>query len=438
MCGLKTPSTGYRRVRMTTNTEVSGNEFVKRGQSSLEKQMLSHGLMKLTGQGDKKIMDVGELRKEIADLNSKVLISVKVNNISCNYGISYSTKDPNGEGPFDVINFQVDNIPSLESPCPASPAGDQQREKDAADIIFEIGKRIRDIQKLFHSGCISSAADFTDVLGRRLVEIHEFLTSKEISVGSPAGPAKEKSETPACRPLDISWQEGVLVIHATDKSDNILAKLYPHRDHKGDKLDPGSWIITSNTDVQKKCHRGNPVGGCRECFIVGCLDKAEKGIDYWKKNKEDLPEKCKHGAEMKTCSICRGYNISALESNNYSELDIIGFATFWESFDIKRHFPGQSYVKIETAFEYWKTNKTIERKEPAMKAETEKIALRDLILLKDVLYFGRILKRGSTFKQVSKDWYVLWENKDGIIMHCPAIRLHFTCISEEYFVEQYE
>ena len=66
---------------------------------------------------------------------------------------------------------------------------------------------------------------------------------------------------------------------------------------------------------------------------------------------------------------------------------------------------------------------------------------KDLILLKDVKYFGRIIKRGSTFKRLQNDidWYVLWENDNGILMHCPAIKLHFTSsISNEYFVMQYE
>ena len=67
--------------------------------------------------------------------------------------------------------------------------------------------------------------------------------------------------------------------------------------------------------------------------------------------------------------------------------------------------------------------------------------LKDLILLKDVNYFRRIIKRGSTFKRLQfddKDWYVLWENNNGILMHCQAIRLHYTSIKEDCFVTQYE
>jgi hypothetical protein len=62
----------------------------------------------------------------------------------------------------------------------------------------------------------------------------------------------------------------------------------------------------------------------------------------------------------------------------------------------------------------------------------------DLVLLQDIDYFGRKIKRGSTFKKADSDWYVLWENNDGIIMHCPAVKLHFTSVNPEYFVKQYE
>lgn len=70
--------------------------------------------------------------------------------------------------------------------------------------------------------------------------------------------------------------------------------------------------------------------------------------------------------------------------------------------------------------------------------ENEEVVSQDLILLKDVNYFGRIIRRGSTFKSVDKDWYVLYENNNGIIMHCPSIKIHFTSINSEYFVKQYE
>jgi len=63
--------------------------------------------------------------------------------------------------------------------------------------------------------------------------------------------------------------------------------------------------------------------------------------------------------------------------------------------------------------------------------------MQDVILLKDVNYFGRTIRRGSTFKKIDADWYVLWENRDGIVMHCPAVKLHFTSISEDCFVKQY-
>ena len=32
----------------------------------------------------------------------------------------------------------------------------------------------------------------------------------------------------------------------------------------------------------------------------------------------------------------------------------------------------------------------------------------------------------------------LWENEGGILMHCPAVTLHFTSVTEAYFVKQYE
>ncbi len=49
---------------------------------------------------------------------------------------------------------------------------------------------------------------------------------------------------------------------------------------------------------------------------------------------------------------------------------------------------------------------------------------QDLILLDDVWYFGRLIRRGATFKQQesSRDWYELWENDGGILMHCPAVK----------------
>jgi len=65
---------------------------------------------------------------------------------------------------------------------------------------------------------------------------------------------------------------------------------------------------------------------------------------------------------------------------------------------------------------------------------------QDLILLKNVNYFGRKIQKGSTFKMDNntKDLYTLWENNKGILMHCPAVKIHFTSINDEYFVKQYE
>jgi hypothetical protein len=63
---------------------------------------------------------------------------------------------------------------------------------------------------------------------------------------------------------------------------------------------------------------------------------------------------------------------------------------------------------------------------------------QDLILVRDVNYFGRVIRQGSTFKKVDSDRYCLWENRGGIIMHCPTVELHFTSVNEEYFVKQYE
>lgn len=67
---------------------------------------------------------------------------------------------------------------------------------------------------------------------------------------------------------------------------------------------------------------------------------------------------------------------------------------------------------------------------------------KDIILLKDVDYFGRKIHKGSTFKKCSNiDYYQLYENNNGIIMHCPTVMLHFTLvidgIEKGYFVEQY-
>lgn len=63
--------------------------------------------------------------------------------------------------------------------------------------------------------------------------------------------------------------------------------------------------------------------------------------------------------------------------------------------------------------------------------------MQNLILLQDVDYFGRTIRRGATFKKVDSDWYVLWENNKGIVHHCPTVKLHFTSVSEGYFVKQY-
>ena len=61
---------------------------------------------------------------------------------------------------------------------------------------------------------------------------------------------------------------------------------------------------------------------------------------------------------------------------------------------------------------------------------------QDLILIKDVDYFGKIIRKGSTFKQAgaSKDWFDLWYNDQGILMHCPSIRIHFTTINNDQAV----
>lgn len=70
--------------------------------------------------------------------------------------------------------------------------------------------------------------------------------------------------------------------------------------------------------------------------------------------------------------------------------------------------------------------------------ESPKVFSHDLILTKDVNFFGRTIRRGSVFKPEGADWYILWENKNGIIMHCPAIKIHFTSIRDEYFVKMYQ
>lgn len=67
---------------------------------------------------------------------------------------------------------------------------------------------------------------------------------------------------------------------------------------------------------------------------------------------------------------------------------------------------------------------------------------KDIILLKDIDYFGRKIRKGSTFKKCSNiDYYQLYENNNGIIMHCPTVMLHFTLvidgIEKGYFIEQY-
>jgi hypothetical protein len=63
--------------------------------------------------------------------------------------------------------------------------------------------------------------------------------------------------------------------------------------------------------------------------------------------------------------------------------------------------------------------------------------VKDLVLTRTVCYFGRIIRRGSVFKKVSGDWYILTENDGGIVMECPAVKLHFTSVDKDYFVEMY-
>ncbi len=64
---------------------------------------------------------------------------------------------------------------------------------------------------------------------------------------------------------------------------------------------------------------------------------------------------------------------------------------------------------------------------------------KDYVLVKDVNYFGRVIKRGSTFKQYEgdKDWFRLFEIDNGILMECPGIKLHFTSFNNDYFVRLY-
>ena len=47
------------------------------------------------------------------------------------------------------------------------------------------------------------------------------------------------------------FEDGSLAVLASDGSDKILAKLYPHRDKKGDKLDPDSWLLTKEDFVER-------------------------------------------------------------------------------------------------------------------------------------------------------------------------------------------
>lgn len=76
-----------------------------------------------------------------------------------------------------------------------------------------------------------------------------------------------------------------------------------------------------------------------------------------------------------------------------------------------------------------------------MAINDDSIIQKDIILLRDIDYFGRKIRKGSTFKKSSNDFYQLYENNNGIIMHCPSIMLHFTLvidgIKKGYFVEQY-
>jgi len=64
----------------------------------------------------------------------------------------------------------------------------------------------------------------------------------------------------------------------------------------------------------------------------------------------------------------------------------------------------------------------------------------DLVLIRDVDYFGRDIRRGSIFRLVSgtKDMYRLYENKDGIVMECPAIQVHFSSVRASHFQEVFQ
>jgi len=64
----------------------------------------------------------------------------------------------------------------------------------------------------------------------------------------------------------------------------------------------------------------------------------------------------------------------------------------------------------------------------------------DLVLIRDVDYFGRDIRRGSIFRLVSgtNDRYRLYENKDGVVMECPAVQVHFSSVHASHFQEVFQ
>jgi len=62
--------------------------------------------------------------------------------------------------------------------------------------------------------------------------------------------------------------------------------------------------------------------------------------------------------------------------------------------------------------------------------------MEQVVLLKDVNYFGKIIRRGSFFRRIDNDWLELWDNVNGNFVRCPTIVIHIANINEDYFVNK--
>lgn len=63
---------------------------------------------------------------------------------------------------------------------------------------------------------------------------------------------------------------------------------------------------------------------------------------------------------------------------------------------------------------------------------------RYYVLIHDFDFFGRIIPKGTVYKQLeNNDYYRPTIIKENIPSDCPNLDLHFTNMRQEYFIEIY-